>query len=32
MTSHDWAAPWAQKPFQVLVIPRLDYSNTLTAG
>lgn len=32
MTSHDWAAPWAQKLFQVLVIPRLDYSNTLTAG
>lgn len=31
MMSQDWAAPWAQKPFQVLVIPRLDYSNTFTA-
>ena len=31
MMSQDWAAPWAQKPFQVLVIPCLDYSNTLTA-
>lgn len=31
MMSQDWAAPWAQKPFQALVIPRLDYSNTLMA-
>lgn len=31
MASQDWAVPWAQKPFQGLVIPCLDYSNTLTA-
>lgn len=29
--SQDWAAPWAQRPFQGFVSPCLDCCNPLTA-